>query len=369
MRGNVERRGPDTWRIRIYLGRHPDTGQQRYLRRTIHGTRTDADQHLARLLVEHGAGHHRDDDTHTVDDVVTRWLTMVRNDLSPATVKDYTYVLDTHIRPTFGQRPIQKLKPHDLEYWYHTLTIGPARIRRIHNVLSSALDQAVRWQWLVTNPCDYARPPKVTEREVRPPTPAEVRRLVDHADDPDLATYVHVAAHTGARRGELAALRWTDIDLDAATVTIARSVVAVDGQVVVKRTKTGKARVVSLDPETVTVLRAQRTRQRAAALALGVTATDGPVFASDPEAQRGWYPDSISRRFNRLCQRADVTGIRLHDLRHFAATQMIAAGIDPRTVAGRLGHSPTTLLGRYSHFLPAADRAAAAELGRIMARD
>lgn len=367
MRGSIDRRGKDSWRIRVYLGRHPETGRKRWTTKTVRGTRADADKACAKLLLEVDSGFHGDD--HTVAELAARWLALVERDLSPATVRDYRYVLNRHVIPTLGDRLVSKVRTHELETWYRSLDIGPSRVRRLHNVLSSAFDQAVRWQWVVANPCASARPPKVAEKETRPPSPEEVQKLIDLAreTDPDLAAYIHVAAHAGARRGEMVALRWSDVDLDDAAMTIRRSTVAVEGGVAVKGTKTAKTRVVSLDESTVAVLRAQRKRQRERALSIGVNLDDGPVFSSDPAGRVAWYPASVSRRFHQLCVRAGVENVRLHDLRHFMATQMIAAGVDVRTVAGRLGHRGVgMLLDRYAHFVPSADRAAAEELARIL---
>jgi integrase len=365
VRGNITRRGDHAWRIRIYLGRDPDTGAKRWLSRTVHGTRATADTACARLLTEVAAGYHADS-SRTVGEVVNRW--MAGHDLSPSTRRDYRYVIDRHIVPTWGDQPLAKLTPDALERWYRLVDCGPQRTRKIHNVLSGAMDAAVRWRWLAVNPCDAARPPKITERPIQPPTAAQVRRLIDAAD-PDLACFVHLAAHTGARRGELVALRWSDVDLERAVITISRSMAVTQGGTQVKTTKTDRTRVVAIDEPTVAVLRAHRTRQREIALAVGSTA-DGPVFASDDAARGPWYPDSVSRRFRKLCAATYLSGIRLHDLRHFTATQMIAAGYPIRTVAGRLGHrNVSTLLDRYAHFEPESDRKAAEGLGRLMAGD
>jgi integrase len=200
------------------------------------------------------------------------------------------------------------------------------------------------------------------------PDPDEVLRLIDGAD-PDLGTFLRVAAVTGARRGELAALRWSDVDLVRATLAISRSVVGKnnDDALVVKSTKTGSQRTTALDPGTVDVLTRHRDRCKERASAAGVTLDDAFVFSPAAAGRRPWRPDGISLAFRRFRNEVGLRGVRLHDLRHAAATQMLAAGIPVRTVAGRLGHAnATTTLNVYGHWLAASDQEAAVVLGDLL---
>ena len=166
---------------------------------------------------------------------------------------------------------------------------------------------------------------------------------------------------SGARRSELLALRWTDVDLGLGTMTIRRAIVAGPAGVVEKDTKTHSARRVALDARTVSVLREYRQYLADWAASCGVTLEHNClVFASDVAMSRPCYPDSVSRRFRYACRKAGVEGVRLHDLRHYVATRLLSAGVDVRTVAGRLGHrSAATTLNVYSHLVPESDREAA----------
>lgn len=240
--------------------------------------------------------------------------------------------------------------------------LSPATIRRLHGVLRRALGQAARWGWIAHNYAADASPPRVHAPEVRPPTPAEVGRLFRLAsgEDPTLAAFVILAA-TGARRSELVALRWSDIDIRRASMTIRHGVVLGPDGLVEKGTKTHAVRNVSLDPTTLAALLAHQARADELALAFGTTRSPGSyVFSLEPDGSSTVRPDSMSRAFRQLCAKAGVPGARLHDPRHYVATQLLAGGVDVRTVAGRLGHrNPSTTLNVYSHFLPEADRSAA----------
>ena len=159
----------------------------------------------------------------------------------------------------------------------------------------------------------------------------------------------------------MCALRWTDVDLTARALIIHRSIASVADGVVEKDTKTHAARRIAIDDHTVAVLVAQRGRMEARALLGGVEiAFDGFVFSPVADGSIALHPDLLTGRFRVLCRRLEIEGVRLHDLRHLHATQLLGAGVPVRTVSGRLGHADAaTTLNVYAHFLEASDRQAA----------
>lgn len=177
-----------------------------------------------------------------------------------------------------------------------------------------------------------------------------------------------LAASTGARRGELLALRRHDLDLAAGMVSIKRGIVITDVGLVEQGTKTHQARRISLDPRTVEVLSMHLGQQDVLAASIGMAfRVEGFVFTHTLDGSAPWRPDSTTRAFHRLCARCGVVGVRLHDLRHYVATRLLSNGIDVRTVAGRLGHrNPSTTLNVYSHFVPESDRDASTALARVL---
>lgn len=177
-----------------------------------------------------------------------------------------------------------------------------------------------------------------------------------------------LAAATGARRSELLALHWSDIDEASARMTISRALVNGPNGLVVKDTKTHGVRRVALDPKTAEVLAEHRRRAEKASNACDVVmARDAYVFSHEPDSSAPWRPDSTTRAFRLLVKRAGTPGVRLHDLRHYVATRLLAAGVDVRTVAGRLGHrNASTTLNVYAHFVQDADVEAAAVLARLL---
>jgi len=367
------------WELRVYLGRDAVTGRDRYATRTVRGPRREAERALARMLVD-APDRGPAATTTTLGELLERWFAQASADFSPKTVRETRGFLDRDVLPVLGRVPLARLQAEDLDAYYQRLRrqgsrgrpLAPATIRRIHGILRRALEQAVRWRWLAVNPAASASPPKVPKRNVRPPSPAALRALLDAADghDPALAAFVHLAAATGARRSELIALRWSDVDLSTCRLTIERGIVTGPDGLMEKDTKTHQARVVTLDAATCAVLAAHQRRAADTARLLG-TALDGAafVFSADGAGREPWFPDSASRAFRRLCRRTGVDGVRLHDLRHYVATRLLASGVDVRTVAGRLGHrSPATTLNVYAHFVPSADAHAADVLADLLRR-
>jgi integrase len=377
MAGSMRQRSEGSWHLRAYLGRDPVTGRKRYVARTFHGTKREASKALAKLVSEAEKLTPRASKTDTMEVLLRQWFEHASTSWSPKTADVVGDALRSPILPALGSIPVSKLTVADLDrFYHHLLTVGgkrgpykPATVRRVHGMLRRALAQGVRWGWIAHNPAIEASPPRVPMPELRPPSPGEVARLfrVAQASSPALACYVVLAASTGARRGELVALRWRDLDFEHATLSIERGHVVVKGQLIEQGTKTHQVRRVTLDPGTVAVLHEHRAMADANAAAAGVTITDDSyIFSRATDGRVPWRPDATTRDFGMLLQKAGVPGVRLHDLRHYVATQLLASGTDVRTVAGRLGHrNPATTLNVYSHFVPQADQQAAEALGAI----
>jgi integrase len=224
----------------------------------------------------------------------------------------------------------------------------------VHAILHRAFEQGAAWGWIGHNPVHHATPPTVHRRPLRLPRPDDVIALMDAARrvNPALGVFVRVAAVTGARRGELCALRWRHVDYANATVHIAGALGMTPTGLVEGPTKTHAEQRLSIDATTVELLRSLRDGQ----------GEDWFVFSHD-DGLSPWRPDYATHAFARLTDELDLPGLRLHDLRHFAATTMLLAGIDVRTASGRLGHArASTTLDVYAHYTQPVDRHAAATL-------
>jgi len=402
-RGSIEtlRTG---YRARVYAGKDPITGKQTYLRGETRRHRRDAEADAERLVANVEA-ERRPDQHATVAHLLDRWSEVVDHELSTAETTA-GYIRRT-LKPAVGDLPVRKLQ-HRVDILDRLYThlrrcnqlcdgqgrtrqhpdgvadvgphvcrpMSPSSVRRVHAILSAALNYAVSWGWIERNPADYAHPPKIARRRAAPPTPEQVALLLNAAAaaDDEVAVFLWLAVTTGARRGELVALRWSALDLDRGVLRLAANYVVRSGQRRLKGTKTGEERLLSLDAATVGVLADLRAVRADALAPAGLPLpADAFVFTPDPLGARPWHPDHFTHSYRAL---ADELGIvePLKNLRHFNATQLLAAGVDLRTTAGRLGHSDggaTTLRVYASWTRPADQRAAdllADDLAALRAR-
>lgn len=381
MAGSLRQRGKESWEVRAFAGRDADTGKKLYVTRTVRGTRRDAEVALGRLVAEIDEGQHAVR-AGTVGELCERWYEHAAPDLSPAVAAEYRRLLDKRILPRWGGTPIRRLRTADLDQWYAELRrrggpggspLAPNTVVRSHAVLRRAVAQGVKWGWLSTNPVANASPPRPRKQQLELPDPADVARLIEAATEvnPSLPTYFRLAATTGARRGELCALRWKHVDLDKRRLTIAHSISEVGRELIEKDTKTHQVRTVSLDEETTAVLAAHRARCEALAEECGATLSPSSfLFSHEVDFLAPWRPNYATLAFGRLRNELGLDGVKLHHLRHFSATQLLSLGIDVRTVSGRLGHaSASTTLDIYAQFVQAADERAADALGALLRQD
>jgi integrase len=380
VRGHLRQRG-DAFELRAFVGRDPVSGRKKYVTRTFRGRRRDAESELSKLVAEVSVGGHSATDT-TFGDLLERWFAMAESELSPSTVRGYRRLISVHIRPGLGTVPLARLSTAQLDDLYRRLKdsggkegrpLSPASVRQVHAIIRRSLNQGVRWGWIRANPAANASPPRIRRQEIRPPDPDAVISLLEIADkkDPDLGTFLRLSATTGARRGELCGLRWADVDLESSSLTISRSIVEDErGVSVEKDTKTHAARRVALDEVTVTALRDHRRRCVERAELCGEKLTEGAyVFSRSPIGSSPLVPNDVTKAYATVRAKAGLEGVRLHDLRHFAATMMLAAGVPVRTVSGRLGHAnAATTLGVYGHFLETSDKEAASTMGSLLTR-
>jgi integrase len=369
------------WEVRVYVGRDPVTQRPKQISRYIKaGPRTKTGRppkaviDLERQLeVENTQGHHSGT-TGSVGLLLDRYFEHIeRKGLSPQTMRLYRRMARLYIDPALGKKQVRLLTAWDLDRLYAGMVDAGKKantVRQVHVVVSGALGQAVKWGWCPKNVARMASLPTVLTPRIVPATAAEVQQLVEAAErrNPVLAALVMLAALTGARRGELSALRWTDVDLAAGTLRIARSMIDLPGRVEEKTTKTNQERTVALGEAGVQLLTLHRDQVLAWAHAGEVdVAEDAFIFSSGLDAATPIRPDSVTGFFRRVRDELGMKHLHLHSLRHFMATHLAARGdVGVRTLAGRLGNDPTVTLRVYSAFFPAADLQAADHVGRLL---
>lgn len=373
--GSVKKDRTGRWFFVVDLS-PPGARHRKQVRRRGFPTAKAARNALDELKANLRAGTWAAPSKQTLGEFLEKWLATVTPRLRPATVYSYRRNLRLHVVDRIGDVPLQALDAGTLNVLYADLlqpganraTGGPLAARTvtyIATIVKSALGDAVRWGRLARNPADLADPPRASAHR-RPDmvtwTAEEVARFLTlgaAAGDRDVALWRLLVA-TGCRRGEALGLRWRDVDLDAGTATIRQTVIVVAHVPQFGSPKTAAgARTLDLDAGTVTALREHRRRQAAERLQIGAGWRDlDLVFPKVDGSMED--PESASLRFARRVRKADLPRLTLHGLRHTWATLALRAGVHPKVVQERLGHSTIGVtLGVYSHVTAGMGRQAA----------
>jgi integrase len=378
----IRTRADGTQEIRISMGLDPATGKYRRTSYYVHGTRTEAAKVRRELLRHMDEGRLVAPTSQTLAAYLEDWMrSCASKGLSPSTLTGYESIVRLYLAPALGRVPLQKLTPPMIEKVYADLqeddARGPSRSAvsaqtalHAHRVLHAALKRAVRLQMLPRNPCESVEAPRPKRAQTSALDEAGVARMLQSlraSSDQTLYVAVMLAVYTGMRRGELLALRWSDVDLDAGTLTVARSVViAQDRSLTFKAPKSGRIRVLTLPGRAVADLKEHRVRQSAGRLAMGPGYHDESLILANADGSPV-HPEALSGKWQKA-RRKHAIPVRFHDLRHTHATLLLKGGESLRVVADRLGHSsPTLTLSTYAHVLPGQDAAAAERLDVMLA--
>jgi integrase len=331
-------------------------------------TKREAREAMADLLSKAHRGEMVEPSRQTLADYLEAWLRKKKaGGMRPSTWDSYSRNIRHHIIPAVGKVPLQKLSAQHLDDLYAGLRservlpsgrrgrpLSARTIRYVHVILHAALKDAVRKRLVVRNVADEADPPKSRDTKPKPPkawSAEELRRFLDHVGDDPLYPAWLTLAMTGMRRGELLGLRWRDLDPKAGRVSIERAITAIGYEVVVTQPKTPRSRrSVALDPQTISALK-------------------GLPRSLDPDALLfpGVHPDEFSKAFARHVKAAGLPKLSVHGLRHTHASLALAAGVHPKVISERLGHSTISLtLDTYSHSIPSLQEEAATTIAGVI---
>jgi integrase len=344
-------------------------GRRKTLRRGGFPTKREAVRELAKVTARVGASV-KIDDRETVAQYFDHWLHGKRHALKAKTHHSYTQYVAKRIVPVLGSIRLEALRHEHVAAFVDALAVegrGAATIKAILAVLRSALGDAVRTRRLTHNPAEHVRTPDVVQGERVPWTADQAAHFLDHVAEDRLAELFEVIIGTGLRRGEALALRWVDVDLDRRVLRVRRSVTDVGGRLVIGKPKTaGSAAGVGLSDRVVAALVRQRERQVFEALEWADGYSDsGLVFTREDGTML--RPEHVLRRFHELSAAAGLPLVRLHDLRHLAATLMISAGVPLALVSKTLRHSQVGItVNLYGHLTYEAAQAAADSLGGVL---
>lgn len=394
MKGYLKERSPGHWRIGVYLGRDVD-GRQLYHWKSVRGKEKAAQRVLNEMLADAQRHKLTPASKLSVESFLEKWLTdYAKPKTAPTTFHRYEQIVRSNLIPALGRYRLEQLTPSIVQAAYSRwlengrrprpkapeksvhnidtkirLGLSPQSVLHFHRLLHLAFKTAVRWQLLPGSPIDAVTPPRVATRARAVPTEIAARKFITGLKGNRLAAPVALAALAGLRRGEILGLGWEDVDLKRGTLSVRRSLEHVrKAGDRLKEPKTSRSRrTIPLPALAVATLRELHADQERWRKAIGVGYVDcGRVCVH--ETGRPWTLDGLTCSYRKAASDASFPW-RLHDLRHAHATWLLRAGVHPRIVAERLGHSSTTLtLDTYSHVLPTMQAGAVASLDAVFSK-
>ena len=375
MKGSVRkpRTTGGTWSYRLDLGVDA-RGQRSQKQVGGFATKREAQGALNDALSDLQHGTYVAPSRQTVGEFLDVWIEGARSDLAITAWTSYRDVLANYVKPHIGGKRLVDLGPMDVKKLHGLLLAngkvkgGALSVRSVqlsHRVLHRALADAVRWNLIAVNPASAVRAPRGAPKDNNVWSAEDAMKFLASVADHRLSALWILALHTGMRRGELAGLRWKDLDLAGATLTVAQQRTTAEYKVVVLAPKAKSQRQLMLAAETVAALAAHKRQQTVERVAAGPGwSNSGYVFVD--ELGLPYHPEKMLNMFHAESERAGVPRIRLHDVRHTMATLALQAGVHPKVVQEQLGHSTISVtMDTYSHVPQAVRRESASKIASL----
>ncbi len=380
MRGTVFKR-KKSWAFAVEVSRSEDGDRTRHQKAGF-ATKREAQQAMNEVLHQLGTGNYVEPVKLTLGTFLQdQWLPAIKASVRASTFDSYRMTVEKHIVPALGGARLQQITPAKLNAFYADLLskgrsdgkggLSPKSVRNAHVIVRKSLSDAVKWSLIPRNPAAFAEPPKLRDsgdRDMKTWSADETRTFLQFAKGDRLYAAWHLSVSTGMRRGEILGLRWTDVDLEMGRVSVRQTLVTVNYEIQFSTPKTSKGRrSIALDKGTVGALREHRKAQLAEKMAIGPSHySDSDLVFCKVDGQP-MHPDLFSQQFDRMVAKSGLPRIRLHDLRHTHATLALRAGVHPKVVSERLGHSTVAFtLDRYSHAVPGMQEDAAEKIAGLI---
>jgi integrase len=378
--GSIVHRKDGRWMAQITLGRHPQTGK---LKRAFFYAKTRqqvADQ-LAQALSDLGRGTFVTPHKLTLGEWLDTWLKYYKQpSIRPVTFDSYETMVRCHLKPVLGHISLKDLRPEHVQRFYNAKRdagLSQRSVRLLHTVLHNALKQAMKNPLVVRNVSEATTRPAGTTRTMQPLTMEQVNHFLTAVKEDRLFAALLLEVGTGLRRGELLALRWQDIDLDAGVLQVRQTLVRVrhhsplhsdrKTHLIFQEPKTlHSKRTIPAPGDSILELRRYKALQAQEKLLLAHAYNDQGLVFCQPNGSP-IDPRNFTRAFDRLLKQAGLPHIRFHDARHTFATLMLELGESPKVVQEMLGHSRiATTLDIYSHVSLDLEKRASARLNAAL---
>lgn len=373
--GTIKKRSDGRWEARLTLddgARKSFYGKTRQeVARALTASTRDRDQGL-RLT---------SDERQTLTVFLAGWLERIQPTVRPRTWNRYKELL-AHVTAHLGTVALGKLTPTQVERLYAQLlqpttkggkdgkALSTTTVHHLHTVLHHALGDAVRKGLVARNVCDLVDAPRMRRHRTTTLTSEQAQALLATAarEGDRLEALYTLALTTGMRQGELLALYWGDVDMEAAALQVRGTLQRTKGALTVTEPKTAHSRRrVALTGLAVEALRRHRVRQAQERLLLGVPGQDHGLVFCRPDGRPLDGSGLLRTDFYPLLKRAGLPQVRFHDLRHSAATLLLSQGVHPKIVSELLGHTTIRVtMDIYSHVLPDMQREAVVAMERLL---
>ena len=372
MNGSIRQRSTGTWQLR-YDAPPDGTGKRRFISETFKGNKKDADRVLRERLAAIENGGYVGRDTETVGRFLTRWLeTYAATNTTLRTQEGYRGNIQRYIAPAIGSVELQKLTALHIQKMYAGLLergLGNRTVLHVHRVLRKALADGVKWGLLVRNVADAATSPRPENKEMEMWDTETIARFIGATESHRFRDFYLLALLTGLRRSELCGLKWDNVDLVARRLSVVSTLQRIIGKGHVEGQPKNRhsRRSVALSPQAVDVLHAMRGQQIEYQLAAGPLWQSTGYVLTQVDG-RPMNPIKVTQEFTALVRKAGLPHLTLHGLRHAHATLLLIAGVHPKVVSERLGHSNIAItMDTYSHVLPGLQEEAVLALDALVA--
>lgn len=372
--GNIRKRKDGRWEGR-YIAGHDKTGKA--IRKNVLGrTQAEVKEKLKKALDAAAKLDLSKADTYTVEQWLNLWFDLyAKPNIRETTQRSYRGIIDKHIVPYIGKIKLAKLTTRDIQKMYNDLRsegktregwkeknpgLSASYVRGVHMVLHNCLRRAVKEKLILSNPTEDCIIPKLEKKEMKILRQEDMTAYLKEAEQRGVLPMFFLELCTGLRKGELAALLWSDLDQERRTLSVCKQAIGVKGGgVKVSRPKTETSiRNISIPQEAIDLLVKEHGKH-----------PDNPYMFPSPVSGGMYYPDTITRLHDKILKSAGIEHIRLHDLRHTFATMALQNGVDIRTVSGMLGHYDAGFtLKTYTHATTRMQEQAANIMGSIMAK-
>lgn len=348
------------------------TGKRNRIYKNVNGSKREANSVMHKMITEMEQGAIAKKTNKTVGDWMDEWVLSCLPNVEETTRKGYKTKIRCYIRPALGDILLKSLRAEHVQKMINDMMskgLSPKNIRDTFNNVNAAMKMAVKTRLIVYNPCEGVVLPKLKKYRAEVYDTKMIHKLLDVSYGTDMYLPVLLLVTAGLRRGELLALRWEDVDFKNNILKIRRNMVCGEKDAIIKSPKTESGiRDIHLGEDVMKVLKAERVKYMEDALSYGA-GFQNLGFVIRQEDGSPMKPDSMTRKWTRFVEREGLPKIRLHDLRHSNATALIQAGVNPKVVQQRLGHSDVNItLNTYTHVLPEMDVEAAEKLDAIMLR-